>query len=91
MDGQEDNDRRGYCAARHWILHKVCDDDSAAGGPSQRFRYLAHDRKVQQGECLSLCISSAGWNNSSRRPRAIRRIDSACFKPLKKENLSACQ
>ncbi|MDQ6668017.1 MAG: MOSC domain-containing protein [Thermoproteota archaeon] len=64
-----------------------CDGDSAAGGPSQRFRYLAHDRKVQQGECRSLCVSSAGWNNSSRRPRAIRRIDSACAKPLKKEIL----
>jgi hypothetical protein len=76
MDGQEDNDRRGYCAACHWILHKVCDDDSATGGPSQRFRDLGHDRKVQQRECRSLCISSAGWNNSSRRPRAIRRIDS---------------
>ena len=47
-------------------LHEVCDDDSAPGGPSKGYRYLAHDRKVQPGECRCLCISASGQKNSSR-------------------------
>jgi hypothetical protein len=47
MGGQEANDRRRYCTEGDWTLHEVCDDYSAARGPSQRFRYLAHSRTVQ--------------------------------------------
>jgi len=58
MGGQKANDRRRYCAERHCTLHEVCDDDSAAGGPSQRSRYLAYYLEVQPGACRSLCISA---------------------------------
>ena len=53
----------------HWTLHEVCDDNSGTGGPSQGFRDIAHNRKLQPGECRSLCISTSRRNNSSRRSR----------------------
>ncbi len=56
-------------------LHEVCNDDSPAGRSSQRFRYLAHGRKVQPGERRSLCLGASERNNPSWRPRPTRRID----------------
>src|SRR5215218_8127666 len=54
----------------------MCDDDSTARGPSQRFRYFAHSRKVQPSACRSLCISASGRNNSSRGQHiTTRRVE----------------
>jgi hypothetical protein len=52
----------------------VCNDNSAARGPSQRFRYFAYGRKVQPSACRGLCISASGRNNSSRGYSATKRV-----------------
>jgi hypothetical protein len=75
MDRQEDNNRRRYCTEGYGTLHKVRDDNSAAGRSPQRFRDPAHSSKVQPCKCGSLCISTSERNNSSWRPSQTRSVD----------------